>query len=1274
MSLLVIAPTSAGKTFISYYAMKILRGSDDGILVYIAPTKALVAQVAAEIYARFSKDLNWSCWAIHSRDFWVHDPQNCQIIVTVPEILAIMLPSAPLAKMWTPRLKYVILEEIHTISQQEGGAVWQQILLLSPCPVIGLSATVGAPERFNEWLESIQKAFYYNIHEEPRDAFQGLSTYKSTERMRFLHPLSILSSSPRSLPSDLALEAVDALNLYRALCVCTALQPSILVALDPVVFFSSAKLLQQKDVIQYEEALKQHLAPLLSSFDSQDSETPLSRIIIQLQDDILSQRARQITDLHAQGDLPGIFFSFDRSDCEQMAQILNNVLKTQEDEWHENSPDWKHKMAQYEAYLQGAKERERKGDEEDKRTDTSEWQTSFRPDDPLSDFSFAGQSTSYTTSELDEDIADLARWKPSPPEWALKCLRRGIAVHHAEAIALWLRGTLALGINAPTKTSIFCGDSPFLTALMYRQCVGRAGRRGYDTLGKVVFYALPMSRVQRLVLSKLPSLSASFPVTSILVVRLFNLLEGSNYSTTAVTAVQRLFRLPQVSFGSEEGRYQLLHHLRFSIDYLRRACLLDEQGKPLNLFGEEHKVFDVTGRKPPRSPRLTAVVRLPSQSRPLDPIPKRQYHFMKNAHSQIFAIQPSIMESRTMEHRRANYKNKGGLKQDDLGRRREEQQVEIRRQKREENIAKRRNFLPSASAPTLSIEDVHRWTMRDPNCQSPVTSSPPSVPSTRSPSISLSLAGPLPSSMPSVLPSIFPQRLSEKEQAAQWYDCGCGIGPFRRRCSTLPTTIALLQLPPGSREQIAKNFSQKYQQFLWPPSTVTRTLESRNICNARTQRLVQSEHLSCQTALDNTSTELPTSLPPSFSSTPILLPYSILVILLHTTMFGTSESQYIRLDIISGKNLNVPSWCPPAGIYISINVDSRRRWKSAISVLSSEKSTAWGNAVTLHHLHSQSKSGCPMRPVRMLGSGEVIGKLELSWDDLLNHGDEPFDISFPPVCGVHPSLTLKVAVVHACNDALSDANRQKLAYSTIGTPDHIAPEVFMLKGYGKECDWWSLGAIFFECVVGYAPFCSENPSDTYKKIIEWPNYLYFPEEVHLSQEAEHLIRRCDSVAHNHPFFYGADWDNLRYIAPPFVPDELGNLPEQLEVVEQVGSDKDLAFLGFTFKRFTGGQAHGVIGIHALAGYLFTSYDTPVPWIIHSASRSPALDPYPFNTIETLGLCTTASGVRTYHLQVLLLFIDLKRKADCYALKVNLRLLLTPHRHLHQGFGPARIPL
>ena len=81
------------------------------------------------------------------------------------------------------------------------------------------------------------------------------------------------------------------------------------------------------------------------------------------------------------------------------------------------------------------------------------------------------------------------------------------------------------------------------------------------------------------------------------------------------------------------------------------------------------------------------------------------------------------------------------------------------------------------------------------------------------------------------------------------------------------------------------------------------------------------------------------------------------------------------------------------------------------------------------------------------------------------------------------------------------------AYSTVGTPDYIAPEIFLQQGYGQECDWWSLGAIMFECLVGYPPFCSENAHDTYRKIIDWKNQLYFPEDVRLSRESEDLIRR-----------------------------------------------------------------------------------------------------------------------------------------------------------------------
>ncbi|KAG1759625.1 CHAT domain-containing protein [Suillus occidentalis] len=122
-------------------------------------------------------------------------------------------------------------------------------------------------------------------------------------------------------------------------------------------------------------------------------------------------------------------------------------------------------------------------------------------------------------------------------------------------------------------------------------------------------------------------------------------------------------------------------------------------------------------------------------------------------------------------------------------------------------------------------------------------------------------------------------------------------------------------------------------------------------------------------------------------------------------MSGSSESRYIRLNVVSGSNLQVPSERVPAGIYVSINVDSQKRWKSAISVFSSDRSAVWRGTVSLSSDASPAFSveiRASYEADRMLGSGEVIGKLQMSWDELLDHGDEPFDLSFPPVRGDPP--------------------------------------------------------------------------------------------------------------------------------------------------------------------------------------------------------------------------------------------------------------------------------
>ncbi|KAA1476464.1 P-loop containing nucleoside triphosphate hydrolase protein [Dentipellis sp. KUC8613] len=648
-SVLVVAPTSAGKTFISFYAMeKVLRGSDDGILVYVAPTKALVNQVAAEVYARFRKEMpGKNCWAVHTRDFKVHDPQNCQILITVPEMLAIMLLSPVYARVWTPRIKRIILDEIHTIGQHEGGSVWEQIILLSPCPIIGLSATIGEPEAFNTWLQSVQDAkgiphkfiqhphryshlrkfFYLPRPQDEKFAFDGLDSYEPGANMRFIHPVSTLSFGASVLPPDLAMEPLDLLRLYEAL---VSLKPGLdvdLESLDPAKFFPNDRLLKQKDILRYEAAMKAMLAKLIATSDATDPSSPVQRVIAEVQDPVLAKLDANalnmppkrasflrgilplLADLNASGNLPALLFNFDRSDCEVMAKQIYHSLKNAEAKWRSNSTQWTNKLNQWEKWKSEEKQRQRATERLSKQkidpdapreTDSHSWESSFDPKDPSPQFSFA-QLHAYTKEDLMDEIQSLRRWS-STQDWVLDALWRGVGIHHAGMNKAYrslverlfrlgfLRvviatGTLALGINAPTKTTVFCGGSPYLTALTYRQCSGRAGRRGYDLLGRVVFYGLSMDRVQRLILSRLPRLTGTFPLSSTLCLRLFSLLHGSDNSPFAQNAIKSILRLPQVSFGSDVGREQLLHHLRFSVEYLRRARLLDGEGKPINLFG-----------------------------------------------------------------------------------------------------------------------------------------------------------------------------------------------------------------------------------------------------------------------------------------------------------------------------------------------------------------------------------------------------------------------------------------------------------------------------------------------------------------------------------------------------------------------------------------------------------------------------------------------------------------------------------------------------------------
>lgn len=56
-------------------------------------------------------------------------------------------------------------------------------------------------------------------------------------------------------------------------------------------------------------------------------------------------------------------------------------------------------------------------------------------------------------------------------------------------------------------------------------------------------------------------------------------------------------------------------------------------------------------------------------------------------------------------------------------------------------------------------------------------------------------------------------------------------------------------------------------------------------------------------------------------------------------------------------------------------------------------------------------------------------------------------------------------------------------YTLCGTPEYIAPEVLLNKGHGKPVDWWTLGILIYEMIVGYPPFVAEEPMGIYQKIL-----------------------------------------------------------------------------------------------------------------------------------------------------------------------------------------------
>lgn len=450
----------------------------------------------------------------------------------------------------------------------EGDAL-QRIIKCCNCPVLALSATIGNATQLRDWFSSVRKEqIEATVVDAPPDAgnvllqeysarFINLQRYvvtesegkdgKAKQKLVKLHPVAAMTpqrlKEEPELINSLSMTPSDLMDLWkrmRAIFPSTVLEPND----DPENFFSQHVDKNHRVTLnqtrEYEKHLKKRLAALSESHPELYERLRKAQVPppLESREDVSDILYGVVEQLKQSELLPAVAFQLNTYGAFNM---FKNLLSHLESAQVEEFPSYRRdliKIAKEKAQMRkiaagkASRENAAEAEEEAKQgfvDDSLIQEDTTKPHDKYV-LSPAGKRLGY--QEVEDIIADMKKSgeRVDINHALIRGLRRGIAIYTNEnGFSCYRRqvqmlaqkgrlgvvfsdDALAYGVNMPFRSCLFCGDmGDELTPLIAQQMQGRAGRRGLDVQGNVVYLGMEWNYIENLMLGQISQVSGKEP-------------------------------------------------------------------------------------------------------------------------------------------------------------------------------------------------------------------------------------------------------------------------------------------------------------------------------------------------------------------------------------------------------------------------------------------------------------------------------------------------------------------------------------------------------------------------------------------------------------------------------------------------------------------------------------------------------------------------------------------------------------------------------------------